>query len=171
MKTNILFAILAIIFIAGCQPKVEDNEVKQDKPVDLESVNDSISLIMDNYYKAYNSKDIETYSNLLADDGLFCGTDPGEFWNKNEVVEMVKQQFADTTFNWTFSPDKQEIKVASDGKSAIIVNQYLVPELSPKIPMREVTHIIKTENRWLISFTCYNFITENENVEKLNQAL
>lgn len=168
MKTNILFAILAIIFVAGCEPKVQD---KPDKPVNLASVKDSISLVMDNYFKAFNSKDLEAYSTLLADDGWFCGTDPDEFWSKNEVVDLVKQQFADTTFNWKISPNKQEIKVSSDGKSAIIVNQYLVPELSPKIPMREVTYINKTDNRWLISFTCYNFITENENVDKLNQAL
>lgn len=173
MKTNILFVILTLIFLAGCQPKVQDEgkTVTKDKPVDLESVKDSISFVMDNYYKSYNSKDLETYSNLLADDGLFCGTDPGEFWSKNEVVDMVKQQFADTTFNWTFSPDKQEIKVSPDGKSAIIVNQYVVTELSPKIPLREITHIIKSENRWLINFTSYNFITANDNVEKLNQAL
>lgn len=174
MKTNFLFAILALIFVAGCQPKVEEKqekEVKQERTVDLESLKDSISLVMDNYYKAYNSKDLETYSNLLADDGFFCGTDPGEFWSKNEVVDMVKQQFADTTFNWTFSPEKQEIKLSSDGRSAIIVNQYVVTELSPKIPLREITHLIKTENRWVINFTCYNFITENDNVEKLNKAL
>ena len=47
----------------------------------------------------------------------------------------------------------------------------MVTELSPKIPMREITHLIRTENRWLINFTCYNFITENDNVEKLNKAL
>ena len=171
MKKNILFAILAVIFIAGCQPKVDDKQEKQDEPIDLASVKDSISLVMDNYFEAYNSKDLETYSNLLADDGLFCGTDPGEFWNKKEIVDMVKLQFADTSFNWTLSPDNQEIRVSSNGMSAIIVSQYLVTQISPKIPIREITHIIKAENRWLISFTCYNFITENENVEKLNQAL
>lgn len=168
MKTKILFAILAIIVVAGCQPKNQD---KPDKPADLESVKDSITLVMDNYYKAFNSKDLETYSTLLADDGWFCGTDPDEFWNKNEVVDLMKQQFADTSFNWKISPDKKEIKVASDGKSAIIVNQYLITEISPKIPVREITHINKTKNKWLISFTCYNFITENENVDKLNKAL
>ena len=168
MKRDILFAILAIIFVAGCQPKVQD---VQDEPVDLATVKDSISLVIDNYLKAVNGKDLEAYSNLLADDGLFCGSDPREFWNKNQVVDLMKQQFADTSFNWTLSPTKQEIKVASDGKSAIIVNQYLITELSPKIPMREITHLIKTDNKWLISFNSWNFITENENVGKLNQAL
>ncbi|MEP6260357.1 MAG: nuclear transport factor 2 family protein [Gillisia sp.] len=103
MKTNLLFAILALIFVVGCQPKAkekQEKEVKQERAVDLESLKDSISLVMDNYYEAYNSKDLETYSNLLAEDGLFCGTDPGEFWNKKDVVDMVRQQFADTTFNW-----------------------------------------------------------------------
>jgi uncharacterized protein (TIGR02246 family) len=165
MKSNMLFTFLAIIFVAGCQPK------EQDKPVDLASVKDSISLVIDNYFKAVNSKDIDAYSTLLADDGLFCGSDPGEFWSKKEVVDLMKQQFTDTSFNWKLLPNKQEIKVSSDGKSAIVVNQYLITELSPKIPMREITYITKTENRWLISFNSWNFITENENVEKLNKAL
>lgn len=168
MKTNILFVFLAIVFVVGCQPKVQD---KPDKPVDLASVKDSISLVMDNYFKAINTKDLEAYSSLLADDGLFCGTDPDEFWSKNEVVDLMKQQFADTSFNWNISPDKQEIKVSPNGMSAIIVNQYLVTQLSPKIPMREITYINKAENKWLISFTGYNFITENENVDKLNKVL
>lgn len=165
MKRDILLTILAILFVAGCQPKA------QDQPVDLASAKESISLAIDNYIKAFNSRDLETYSNLLADDGLICGTDPGEFWNKKEAVDLMKQQFADTSFNWKLVPGKQEIKVSSDGKSAIVVTQYLVTELSPKIPIREITYIIKTENRWLISFTSYNFITENENVDKLNKAL
>ncbi|HSI70324.1 MAG TPA: nuclear transport factor 2 family protein [Gillisia sp.] len=168
MKTNILITILATILVTGCQPKEQD---KTDRPVDLESVNDSISLVMDNYYKAFNSKNLETYSTLLADDGLFCGTDPGEFWNKKEVVDLMKQQFADTSFNWQITSDRQEIKVSSDGNSAIVVNQFLITEISPKIPMREITHLTNTDNRWLISFTCYNFITANENVENLNTVL
>lgn len=160
-----LFVIPAILFVAGCQPKV------QETPVDLASVKDSVSVVIDNYFKAINVKDLETYATLLADDGLICGTDPGEFWSKNEAVDLMKQQFADTSFNWKLLPDKQEIKVSSDGKSAIIVSQYVITQLSPKIPIREVTHTIKSENRWLISFTSYSFVTENENVAKLNEAL
>lgn len=37
--------------------------------------------------------------------------------------------------------------------------------------MREITHLVKTDNKWLISFNSWNFITENENLGKLNQAL
>lgn len=165
MKKIILCSIPVILCVAACQPKV------QDKPVDLASVKDSISLVIDNYYKAFNSKDLEAYATLLADDGLFCGTDPDEFWNKSEAVDLMKQQFADTSFTYTILPDKKEIKVSADGESAIIVNQYVLTELSPKIPIREITYITKTENRWLISFTSYSFVTENENVDKLNKAL
>ena len=168
MKTNILFAILVISVVTGCQPKLQENP---DKPVDLASVKDSVSGVMDSYFKTFNSKDLEAYSSLLADDARLCGTDPGEFWSKNEAVDLMKQQFADTSFNWKISPDKQEIKVSSDGKSAIIVNQYFVTDLSPKIPIREITYLGKTENKWLINFTCYNFITENKNVDTLNKAL
>ena len=165
MKNSILFGILATMVAAGCQPTV------QEIPVDLASVKDSISLVVGDYLKAVNSKDLDAYGALLADEGLFCGSDPGEFWSKKEVVALMKQQFADTAFNWQLTPDRQEIKVASDGKSAIIVNQYLIAELSPKIPMREISHVIKTESGWLISFNSWNFITENKNVGILNNAL
>ena len=59
MKTNLLFAILALIFVAGCQPKAEekqDKEVKQERVVDLESVKDSISLPLIGHYHLKNGK-------------------------------------------------------------------------------------------------------------------
>ena len=71
----------------------------------------------------------------------------------------------------SFTLEKREIKVAGDGNSAIVVEQLYAAEISSRIPIRFVYHLIKAEEGWLIDFVSVAFIPKNEEMSILNSAL
>ncbi len=107
----------------------------------------------------------------MADDGLFCGTDPSELLDKKALSDMMTQSLADTTMIWSYSIDKREIRVAADGSSAIVLEQFTMPGISPKIPTRLVYHVVKASDKWMFDFISWSFIPKNEDILKLNKAL
>ncbi|HBE41800.1 MAG TPA: hypothetical protein DDW27_11465, partial [Bacteroidales bacterium] len=58
-----------------------------------------------------------------------------------------------------------------DGNSAIVVEQYIMPFLSSKIPLRNVYNAVKTNDNWMIDFISWSFIPKNEDISKLNKAV
>jgi hypothetical protein len=61
--------------------------------------------------------------------------------------------------------------VASDGNSAIVVEQFYVALISRKIPVRFVYHLVKSDGAWLIDFASIAMIPKNEDISSLNKAL
>jgi len=165
MKKICYFALLAVMITSGCQPKV------QNKPVDLTAVKEEITTLMDKYLNAFNAKDVDTLTALFADDGLFCGTDPTELMDKKALSDMMTQSLADTSVNWSYSVDKLEIRVAADGISAIVLEQFTMSGISPKIPLRLIYHVVKAGDNWMFDFISWSFIPKNEDIVKLNKAL
>jgi uncharacterized protein (TIGR02246 family) len=165
MKKIYCLTLLAVIITAGCQPKV------QKKPVDMTIVKEEITNLMDKYLNAFNTKDVNTMTTLFADDGLFCGTDPSELLDKKALSDMMTQSLADTTMNWRYSIDKREIRVAADGSSAIVLEQFTMPGISQMIPTRLIYHVVKTGDKWMFDFISWSFIPKNEDIVKLNKAL
>jgi uncharacterized protein (TIGR02246 family) len=165
MKKIYCLILLAVMITVGCQPKV------QNKPVDMTTVKEEITTLMDQYLKAFTSKDVNTITTLITDDGLFCGTDPSELLDKKALSDMLTQSLADTTMNWSYSVDKREIRVAADGSSAIVLEQFIMPGLSPKIPTRLIYHVLKAGDKWMFDFISWSFIPKNEDILKLNKAI
>jgi len=165
MRNTLIFLMMAMIILAACQPKPKT------VPVDTAAAKDSVSTLLDKFNSAMKAKDANTIAALITEDGLICGTDPSEFWDKSRFVEEWKKAAADTSVKFTYSIDKQEIRIASDGNSAIAIEQAILASLSPKIPFRLVYHAVKTGDKWLIDFASWNFIPKNEDIPKLNKAL
>jgi len=159
-----MFALVAAIAFA-CQPK------SQPVVVDLSAAKAEVNALMDQYLTAWNARDVNTLTNLLAEDGLFCGTDPTELMDKKVITDAWKQMFADSTMNAFFTVDKRVIRVVPDGKSALVMEQHLSNPYTPKIPWRLVIQTVKTYDGWKIDFLSWNLIPRNEDVGKLNQAL
>jgi ketosteroid isomerase-like protein len=126
---------------------------------------------MDTYLKLWNAKDVNALLALLADDGLFCGTDPSELMDKKLISNAWALAFADTTLKFFFSVDKRIIRVTSDGNSAIVMEQFVRNPYTPKIPWRLVSHVVKTGNGWKLDFISWNLIPKNEDIAKLNKAV
>ena len=160
-----LLIITALIMFAG----ISFGQTSKTASVDIEAEKAALNEIMDNLFSAAQDGDQTVFLSLLTEDALFCGTDPSEFWNKQQLTDNSKQDSNNPTPEWKFIGDLK-IKIASDGNSAIIVTQLMIA-WSPKIPLRIVYHFVKTNDNWMILFGNVAFIPKNEDISKLNEAL
>jgi uncharacterized protein (TIGR02246 family) len=164
MKNLFLIVFVAAIFFA-CQPK------PQPVAVDLNAAKAEVNALMETYLTAWNAKDAKTLASLITDDGLYCGSDPTEWMDKKTTADAWTMAFADTTIINSYSVEKREIRVASDGNSAIVMEQFTIISYTPKIPWRLVGRAVKTGDGWKLDFISWNFIPKNEDIGKLNMAL
>ena len=136
-----------------------------------EVVKASVAALLDKYDSAFKAKDAPAVIALLAGDGLFCGTDPSEIWDKKQISDGWTQAFADTSLMIDFTVDKREIMVATDENSAIAIEQFYFKLFSPNIMWRVIFHAVKSGEDWKLDFISWNFIPKNEDIEKINKAL
>jgi len=136
-----------------------------------EAVKASVGAFLDKYDSAFKAKDAPAVIALLAGDGLFCGTDPSEIWNKKQISDGWTQAFADASLMIDFTVDRREIMVAEDENSAIAIEQFYFKLFSPNIMWRVIFHAVKSGEDWKLDFISWNFIPKNEDIEKINKAL
>lgn len=165
MKKISVLIIMAAIIAAGCNQKVETESV------DLNAVNDTITQLADKYFNAWNAGDIDLLIELVADDGLFFGSDPSEILDKKSLKDMYTELFSDTTTDLSYDIDLRKTKLAADGKSAFVVEYFTMDHWSPMIPLRQTSHMVKSNNTWKIDFIAWGLIAKNQDIEKLNKAL
>ena len=165
MKKTLCILFVAVMIINACQQKPKTS------PVDLEAVKVAVSATLDKYHSGMIAKDANIMIPMLADNGLYCGTDSKEFYDKPTLSNEMTKMFSDTTLKIKYLIDKREIRVAADGNSAMAVDQNVVNFISPKIPIRWVFHLTKTGDNWLIDFFSLSLIPHNEDLGKLNKAL
>jgi ketosteroid isomerase-like protein len=164
MKKINCFMIMAVLIMAACQPK------PQPIVVDLAASKAEVNTLMETYLTAFNAKDVATLAAIITDDGLFCGTDPGEIMDKKTVTDAWTSAFADTTLK-SFVVDKREIRVASDGNSAIIMEQFYTNPYDLKLPWRLVSRAVKAPDGWKLDFISWSFIPKNEDILKVMKAM
>jgi len=150
-KSTIVTALLLIAGFASAQTKTSDQ-------VNIQAETTVINELMDNM----------DFGSILTEDALICGTDPSEFWGKQQFVESIEQISNDAP---EINPiGDRVVKIAPDGNSAVVVTQYII-EWSPKIPWRQVYHFIKTDEGWKVNFINVAFIPKNEHIEIINNAI
>ena len=147
----------------------------QQKPVtvavDPEAVKAELATFMDEYNMAYKAMDINKMTAFCTDNAMFLGTDPSEFWNKQQITDYFMAQGTDSTMKLEFKVDRREIMVAADGKSAIVVEQFFIPLISTKIQVRCIDKVVKVNDKWMFDFLSWNIVARNEDIPKLNAAL
>ena len=165
MKKIFFTAMGVILFFTAC---TSGNQPAQ---VDLAAAKNAVNSLLDKYNSALKAKDMETVLNLMTDDGLYCGTDAKEVMNKMQVGEMMKQTMQDSSFIVDYTVDKREILVSPDGNSAVAIEQMIFKPFSAKMPIRMVYHLIREGDNWHFNFLCWNFIPDNDDLPKINEAL
>jgi ketosteroid isomerase-like protein len=166
MKNILYLLIAAMLIVAACQPK------SKTVPVDVAAEKDSISKNMEKMYAAYSAKDANTFLSFLTEDCLYCGTDSKEFWDKEGYSNLLNKMCSDSSYTPpAFTLSKREIRLGKSGNSAIIVDQLLVGMWTEKISLRNVTHFIKTDNKWMVDFTSMSFVPNNEDLAKIFKAV
>ena len=164
MKKFYIVLSISVMVIAACQ------QTPKTVSVDVEAEKAAIGVLFDKFIAAYDAGDAAALVTFLTEDGLFCGTDPSEFMNKQEIKNLFAQLFADTVPEINYIGERA-IRVAADGNSATVVLQYIMPVFSPKIPLRDVYKVVKTGDNWMIDFFSTSFIPKNEDIPKLNRAV
>jgi hypothetical protein len=166
MKKIYYLLVAAAMIISACQPKP--------KPVtvDITAEKAAVTTLFDKYHAAIKGMDVNAMATMIADDGLICGTDPSEFWAKKPLIDEWTKVASDTSIKkFDYTIDKREIRIESDGNSAVIIEQLILPIITSKIPVRLIYHAVKVEDKWLFDFISYNFILKNEDIARVTKAL
>jgi hypothetical protein len=163
MKKIFPFLCIAVMAIVACQqtPKVV--------PVDIQAEEAALNGLMDKFDEAMKAGTDSIAKASITEDALICGTDPSEFWTKQQFLGPEEQDSVSAPPEVKYISERVT-KVAPDGNSAVVVTQ-LILSWSPEIPLRVVYHFIKADDKWMIEFINVAFIAKNEDIQKLNEAL
>lgn len=158
------FLILAVVMtMTSCQQKPAT------VVVDPEAIKAELIVFLDDYNMAYKAMDVNKMTSFCTDNALFLGTDPSEFWNKKQITDYMSQ--GDSTMKLEFVVDKREIRVAADGNSAIVVEQFTLPIISTKMAVRCIDNVVRVGDGWKFDLLSWNVVVRNEDIPKLNAAL
>ncbi len=146
--------------ITACQPH------NKSVPFNQDAAKADLAKTLDTMYLAYNTKDIKAFLSLMADDGLYCGTDPAELWDKATYSKQMTEMFADTSFSPGITPERREIRFDKDGNSAMVVDQFYF-EWNKQIPIRHIAHFTRSGNKWTCNFLSTTLIPENKDMDKI----
>ena len=158
----ILFS--AVVISTACQ------QTPEPVPVDIGAEKAALNEMFNKFNSAFNANDAETLISMLTEDFLGCGSDPSEFFTKQVVSDVWTQMFAETDAEIKILGERK-IQVESDGNSAVVVDHYMFPLITPKIPWRNVYNTVKIDGEWKISFFSASFVPKDEDIPKLNAAL
>ena len=145
--------------------------LNEPKAVDHDVAKENVSILADEFTKAMKVMDLDLLKSTLAEDGLFCGTDPTEVFDKESFIERFEPQFSGYEEGFYFTTENREISVSSNGRSAIVTEQVLYPSWSPNLPIRQTFHAVQVGNDWKFDYIGWSFLANNEDVKKLNKAL
>lgn len=165
MKKTPLLILAVVMLMTSCQQKPVT------VAVDPEAVKAELATFMDEYNTAYKAMDINKMTAFCTDNAMFLGTDPSEFWNKQQIIDYFMAQGTDSTMKIEFKVDRREILVAADGNSAIVVEQFFIPLISTKIQVRCIDKVVKVNDKWMFDLLSWNIVARNEDIPKLNAAL
>lgn len=96
MKATLLIVLTSIGLLCSCKQKTVESDQK------------GINTTLDNWHAAAAKADYENYFKLIADDGVFIGTDATENWNKKEFMVWSKPYF-DRGKAWSFTSLERHI--------------------------------------------------------------
>jgi len=161
-----IFSVFVLIALISCQPK------QKVVPVDKNAIEKEVTTFMDDLYSVFTTKDFDTYAPKLSDDGLYAGTDRKEILDKSALIDMQKSMFDDPEFKFTYKLTTRIVRVADDGKSALVIDQVEnTPVFGPDLPVRVTAHVIKTENGWKVDYMGWGLIPDNEDLPVIAGAL
>lgn len=164
MKKAIYLLMVAILFFA-CQPKTEV------KPVDFNAAKDEIAKLLSNLDIALSDRDYQTQSIIFTNNALIIGSDPTEFWTKQDFLKLTSEVPHDSTSKPASNITLREIRISADGNSAMAVEQIQAPSFSKKMEIRAIYHLVKTNDIWQIDFFSTDLIPTNEVLTQINKLL
>jgi len=74
----------------------------------------AVTALLDKYNSAFKAKDVATLAAFLAEDGLYCGTDPSEIWDKKQASVGFEEGLASISLVIDHTVDRREMLIAED---------------------------------------------------------
>lgn len=173
MGSKIIFSFfLFSSLLLACNNDNEKSSALAAPAVDSFYIKDSIVLVavIDSLHTAFKAKSIDRMNTFFAEDGLFLGTDPAEFWTREALNSYLRPSFERDSMPSAYTVSKRAIKMTADRSAAVVIDQFTLP-FSPHLPVRSIAFAEFSENKWRIKMFSWNFIANNADVDKLNNTL
>ena len=157
MKKTIFPLALAFVLFA-CQ---QTNTV-----ADPATAKKEIGNMLDSFNRAAARADFNAYFNYYTEDGIFCGTDATERWDRKQFMEWAKPYF-DKGKAWDFTAFDRHIYLTPDGNMA-----WFDELLSTQMKIcRGSGVIVKQNNEWklkqyVLSTTVPNSLVDTVTIMK-----
>ena len=162
MKIILSLTLFALLFSCNTPPKP--------KPVDIAAEEIAIKAVFDTLFKSIDDRNIDLLASVLADNGIFMGTDPGELLPKDTIVAAWSQMMNMPELPPFEFINEPFIRIQPDGKTAVVVQQYYW-NLFTTLPLRQSFWMVKNDSAWLIDFFDFSFIPYNKQIPVLNEAV
>lgn len=153
MKNFKLLLLCCILLSSGTLFAQKSNPVKE-----------NIDETLEKWHEAAAEANFDEYFGLIAENGIFIGTDPTENWNKAEFAEFSKPYF-DKGKAWSFSSLERNIFIADSGEIAWF-DELLDTHMGI---CRGSGVLVKSGDSWKIKHYVLSIEIPNENVDEISE--
>lgn len=118
--------------------------------------------LIDEWHKAASEADYATYFGILAEDGVFIGTDASENW-QNEDFRAFSKPYFDRGKAWSFTTIERNIYVDESGNFA-----WFDELLDTRMEICRGSGVLTKENgKWRIKHYVLSITIPNEDVDQV----
>lgn len=126
---------------------------------------DKIQEVLENWHKAAAEANFDQYFALMAEDGIFIGTDASENWQNEEFREFAKPYF-DNGKAWNFTTLKRNIYFSETKKTA-----WFDELLNTQMGICRGSGVLENiEGKWKIKHYVLSVAIPNENINEVVTA-
>lgn len=176
MRKYFLMAAV-VIFLTACNnagentnDNTDSNHVSSENTIDTVKAKQELNAIADEIHSLFKTKDMQFVDKHMAKDGIYMGTDPNEIWSFDELRNYVERGFKDTAMKISdYTISRRHIDVHRT--SAVIVDQYMLPEITNKVMIRSIGHARYENGKWMFDLYSWNLVPKNEDLSKISNAL
>lgn len=149
---KIIILVTSVILMGCSSAKIVDKSIAKKE----------INVVLDDWHKAAAEANFNNYFDVIAEDGIFIGTDATENWNKTQFIAFSKPYF-DKGRAWNFKALERNIYFYEDS-NIIWFDELLKTQM--KI-CRGSGVMIKTKKGWKIKHYVLSMTVPNENVDEI----
>lgn len=160
MKNSIGSLMIALFFIS-CDGNVT---VKTTGGNSAETLKKETGILLDEWHKAAAKADFDAYFSLMAEDGIYIGTDATENWNLSEFKNFSKPYF-DKGKAWNFTALDRNIYL-SDDQQVIWFDELLKTHMGL---CRGSGVLTQEDGAWKIKHYVLSMTVPNKYVEEASQ--
>lgn len=167
---RLLYLLALGLMFTACNDMDDDNGETTTTNPNRGGDSTSLVAVIDSLHAAFKAKSLEQMNAHFAEQGTFVGTDPNEFWTRQQLNDYLSVAFKSTTESYNYTVSKRVTRLSDNGKSGIVIDQFTLP-FSPNLPIRSIAYAEHRNGKWSIKMFSWNFIANNSDVDKLNAAI